>query len=55
MPVTVQQKKGEPMVVTKDEPPRETSMEALARLKGVVYPEGTVTAGNASPINVERV
>jgi 3-oxoadipyl-CoA thiolase len=51
MPVTVQQKKGEPIIVTKDEPPRETSMEALARLKGVVHPEGTVTPGNASPIN----
>jgi acetyl-CoA C-acetyltransferase len=51
MPVTIPQKKGDPIVVTKDEPPRETSMEALARLKGVVYPEGTVTAGNASPVN----
>jgi acetyl-CoA C-acetyltransferase len=51
MPVTIPQKKGDPIVVTKDEPPRETSIEALAGLKGVVHPEGTVTAGNASPIN----
>lgn len=50
-PVTIPQKKGEPLVVTKDEPPRETSMEALAKLKGIVHPEGTVTAGNASPVN----
>ena len=51
IPVTVPQKKGDPIVVERDEPPRETSMEALARLKGVVSPDGTVTAGNASPVN----
>ena len=51
VPVTIPQKTGEPIVIAKDEPPRETSMEALARLKGVVHPEGSVTAGNASPIN----
>jgi acetyl-CoA C-acetyltransferase len=50
-PVTIQQKKGEPIILKQDEPPRETSMEALARLKGIVHPEGTVTAGNASPVN----
>ena len=50
-PVTVPQKKGEPVVVSKDEHPRETSLEALARLKGVVRPDGTVTAGNASGVN----
>jgi acetyl-CoA C-acetyltransferase len=50
-PVSIPQKKGESIVITKDEPPRDTSLEALARLKGVVHPEGTVTAGNASPIN----
>ncbi len=50
-PVTIPQKKGEPLIITKDEPPRETSMEALAKLKGVVHPDGTVTAGNASPVN----
>ena len=51
VPVTIPQKKGEPIVVAKDEHPRETSLEALARLKGVVRPDGTVTAGNASGIN----
>jgi acetyl-CoA C-acetyltransferase len=50
-PVTIAQKKGDPVVVTKDEHPRETSLEALARLKGVVRPDGTVTAGNASGVN----
>jgi len=50
-PVTIAQKKGEPIVVAKDEHPRETSLEALARLKGVVRPDGTVTAGNASGVN----
>jgi acetyl-CoA C-acetyltransferase len=51
VPVTIPQKKGEPLVVTHDEHPRETSLEALARLKGVVRPDGTVTAGNASGVN----
>lgn len=50
-PVTIAQKKGDPIVVGKDEHPRETSLEALARLKGVVRPDGTVTAGNASGVN----
>jgi 3-oxoadipyl-CoA thiolase len=50
-PVTIPQKKGEPIVVAKDEHPRETSLEALAKLKGVVRPDGTVTAGNASGVN----
>ena len=50
-PVTIAQKKGDAVVVTKDEHPRETSLEALAKLKGVVKPDGTVTAGNASGIN----
>jgi len=50
-PVTIAQKKGDPVVVSKDEHPRETSMEALAKLKGVVRPDGTVTAGNASGVN----
>jgi len=50
-PVTIAQKKGDPIVVTKDEHPRETSMESLARLKGVVRADGTVTAGNASGVN----
>ncbi|MCS0661111.1 3-oxoadipyl-CoA thiolase [Massilia terrae] len=51
VPVTIPQKKGEPLVVSKDEHPRPTSMEALAKLKPVVRPGGTVTAGNASGIN----
>lgn len=50
-PVTIPQKKGDVIVVNKDEHPRETSMEALAKLKGVVRPDGTVTAGNASGVN----
>jgi acetyl-CoA acetyltransferase family protein len=50
-PVTIAQKKGDPVVVNKDEHPRETSLEALAKLKGVVRPDGSVTAGNASGIN----
>ncbi|MBU6438057.1 MAG: 3-oxoadipyl-CoA thiolase, partial [Betaproteobacteria bacterium] len=50
-PVSVPQKKGDAIVVDKDEHPRETSLEALARLKGVVTPEGSVTAGNASGVN----
>lgn len=50
-PVTIPQKKGEAIVVNKDEHPRETSLEALAKLKGVVRPDGTVTAGNASGVN----
>lgn len=50
-PVSVAQKKGDPISVTKDEHPRETSIEALAKLMGVVRPDGTVTAGNASGVN----
>jgi 3-oxoadipyl-CoA thiolase len=50
-PVTIPQKKGESVVVNRDEHPRETSLEALAKLKGVVRPDGTVTAGNASGVN----
>lgn len=52
VPVTIPQRRGEPRVVTEDEHPRpETTLETLARLKGVVKPEGTVTAGNASGVN----
>ena len=50
-PVTIAQKKGDALIVAKDEHPRETSLEALAKLKPVVRPEGTVTAGNASGVN----
>ncbi|CDY79899.1 Acetyl-CoA acetyltransferase @ Beta-ketoadipyl CoA thiolase [Caballeronia glathei] len=51
VPVHVPQRKGDAIVVAKDEHPRETSMEALAKLKGVVRPDGSVTAGNASGVN----
>lgn len=51
VPVTIAQKKGDPLVVRKDEHPRQTTLEALATLKGVVRPDGTVTAGNASGVN----
>jgi acetyl-CoA C-acetyltransferase len=50
-PVVIPQKKGDPVVVNKDEHPRETSLEALAKLKGVVRADGSVTAGNASGVN----
>jgi acetyl-CoA acetyltransferase family protein len=49
--VSLAQKKGDPIVVDQDGHPRETSLEALARLKGVVRPDGNVTAGNASGVN----
>jgi acetyl-CoA acyltransferase len=51
VPVTIAQKRGDAVVVSKDEHPRDTSLEALAKLKGVVRPDGTVTAGNASGVN----
>jgi acetyl-CoA C-acetyltransferase len=50
-PVSLPQKKGDPVVVAQDEHPRETSLEALARLKPIVHAGGTVTAGNASGVN----
>jgi acetyl-CoA C-acetyltransferase len=50
-PVHVPQKKGDPLVVDKDEHPRDTTIEALAKLKPVVREGGTVTAGNASGVN----
>ncbi|MDC6180544.1 3-oxoadipyl-CoA thiolase [Ralstonia solanacearum] len=50
-PVTIAQKKGDPIVVDRDEHPRATTLESLAKLKGVVRPDGTVTAGNASGVN----
>jgi acetyl-CoA acetyltransferase family protein len=51
VPVAVPQKKGEALLVNRDEHPRDTTLEALAKLKGVVRPDGTVTAGNASGVN----
>jgi len=50
-PVTIPQKRGEAIVVNKDEHPRETSLEALAKLKPIVSADGSVTAGNASGVN----
>ncbi|UHS64123.1 3-oxoadipyl-CoA thiolase [Agrobacterium vaccinii] len=51
-PVTIPQRKGDPVLVARDEHPRETSLEALAKLKPVNRMEGaTVTAGNASGVN----
>ncbi len=49
--VPVPQKRGDPVVVDRDEHPRSTSIESLAKLKGIVKPDGTVTAGNASGVN----
>ena len=51
VPVAIPQKKGDPVLVARDEHPRETTLEALAKLKGVVRPDGTVTPGNASGVN----
>ena len=51
VPVMLPQKKGDPIAFDTDEHPRQTTLEALAKLKGVVKPEGTVTAGNASGVN----
>lgn len=51
IPVTIPQRKGEPVVIAQDEHPRATTIEALTQLKPVVKAEGSVTAGNASGIN----
>ncbi len=51
VPVTIPSRKGDALVVERDEHPRETSLEALGKLKGVVNPDGTVTPGNASGVN----
>ena len=51
VPVTIPQRKGDPIIVDRDEHPRDTSVEALAKLKPIVKPDGTVTAGNASGVN----
>jgi acetyl-CoA C-acetyltransferase len=50
-PVTLAQKKGDPLILTTDEHPRVTSLDTLAALPPIVTPEGTVTAGNASGVN----
>jgi 3-oxoadipyl-CoA thiolase len=49
--VTIPQRKGDPIVVDRDEHPRATSVEALAKLRPIVRADGTVTAGNASGVN----
>ena len=51
VPVTIPQRKGDPIVVDRDEHPRETSVEALSRLKPIVREDGSITAGNASGVN----
>ena len=51
VPVTIPQRKGDPIVINRDEHPRETSVEALARLKPIVREDGSITAGNASGVN----
>lgn len=49
--VHIPQRKGDPLVVSRDEHPRQTSLEALGKLKGVVREGGSVSAGNASGVN----
>jgi 3-oxoadipyl-CoA thiolase len=51
VPVTIPQRKGDPILVDRDEHPRETSVEALAKLKPIVREGGSITAGNASGVN----
>lgn len=51
IPVLIPQRKGDPIIVSQDEHPRATTMEALAKLKPIVRSDGTVTAGNASGVN----
>jgi 3-oxoadipyl-CoA thiolase len=51
VPVSVASRKGDPQIVARDEHPRATTIEALAALKPIVRPDGTVTAGNASGVN----
>ena len=51
IPVAIPQRKGDPVIFTKDEHPRATTLEVLSQLKGIVRPDGTVTAGNASGVN----
>jgi acetyl-CoA acetyltransferase family protein len=51
VPVSIPQRKGDPVVVDRDEHPRATTLEALGKLKPIVRPDGSVTAGNASGVN----
>jgi 3-oxoadipyl-CoA thiolase len=50
-PVIIPQKKGDPIIVTDDEHPRATTIDVLSKLKPIVRPDGTITAGNASGVN----
>ncbi len=50
-PVAIARRKGDPLIITQDEHPRETTLDKLAALSPIVRPDGTVTAGNASGIN----
>ncbi|WP_343652899.1 3-oxoadipyl-CoA thiolase [Herbaspirillum sp.] len=52
VPLAIRQKKGDPLIISTDEHPRpDTTLATLSRLQGVVRPDGTVTAGNASGVN----
>jgi acetyl-CoA acetyltransferase family protein len=51
VPVEIKQRKGDPILVDTDEHPRQTTLEALAKLRPIVRPDGSVTAGNASGVN----
>ncbi|MBH5323443.1 3-oxoadipyl-CoA thiolase [Aurantiacibacter sediminis] len=51
VPVEIPQRKGDPLLVTQDEHPRETTFDQLAKLRPIARPDGTVTAGNASGVN----
>jgi acetyl-CoA acetyltransferase family protein len=51
VPVEIKQRKGDPLIVDRDEHPRQTTLEALAKLRPIVRPDGSVTAGNASGVN----
>jgi 3-oxoadipyl-CoA thiolase len=51
VPVPIPQRKGDPILVDRDEHPRPTSLESLAKLRPIVSADGTVTAGNASGVN----
>src|SRR5699024_2119357 len=50
-PVSIPQRKGDPIIVDTDEHPRDTSLDALAKLRPIVKSDGTITAGNASGVN----
>ncbi|HEU0310187.1 MAG TPA: 3-oxoadipyl-CoA thiolase [Sphingomicrobium sp.] len=51
VPVTIPQRKGDPVIVDMDEHPRETTVDKLAQLKPITKPGGSITAGNASGVN----